>query len=66
MTNNLATSLTNKVKKQSLIPSTGATASHFDSKGDYFTAGYRNVSDCQQQFYSGLRPPGRSYSTYLF
>ena len=38
----------------------------FDSKDDYRT-GYRNVSHCQQQqSYSGLRSPGRSYSTYLF
>ena len=33
---------------------------------DYRT-GFRNVSHCQQQqSYSGLRSPGRSYSTYLW
>ena len=39
---------------------------HFDSEDDYRT-GCRNVSHCQQQqSYSGLRSPGRSYSTYLW
>ena len=33
---------------------------------DDYRAGCRNVSHCQQQqSYSGLRPPGRSYTTYL-
>ena len=38
---------------------------HFDSEDDYRT-GRGNVSHYQQQeSYSGLRSPGRSYSTYL-
>ena len=37
-----------------------------DSEDEYRT-GFRNVSHCQQQqSYSGLRSPGRSYSTYLW
>ena len=35
------------------------------SEDDYRT-GCRNVSHYQQQFYSGLRLTGRSYSTYLW
>ena len=39
---------------------------HFDSEDDYRT-GCRNLSHYQQQqSYSGLRSPGRSYSTYLW
>ena len=42
---------------------------HFDSE-DYYRTGCRNVSHCQQQqsysVYSGLRLPGRSYSSYLW
>ena len=39
-------------------------SAHFDSEDDY-RAGCQNVSNCQQQqSYSGLRSPGRSYSTY--
>ena len=34
---------------------------HFDSKDEYHI-GSQNVSHCQQQPYSGLRSPGRSYS----
>ena len=37
-----------------------------EAEGDYRT-GCRNGSHCQQQqSYSGLRSPGRSYSTYLW
>ena len=32
----------------------------------WLCTGCRNVSHCQQQSYSGLRSPGRSYSTYLW
>ena len=39
---------------------------HFDSEDDY-CKGCRNVSHCkQQQSYSGLCCPGRSYSTFLW
>ena len=39
-------------------------SAHFESEDDYHT-GCQNVSNCQQQqSYSGLRSPGRSYSTY--
>ena len=39
---------------------------HFDSEDDYRT-GCQNVSHCQQQqSYSGLRSPRRSYSTYVW
>ena len=39
---------------------------HFDSEDDY-CSGCRNASHCQQQqqSYSGLHSPRRSYSTYL-
>ena len=43
-------------------------SSHFLSESaedDYCTGCCRNVSYCQHQFYSGLRSPGRSCSTYL-
>ena len=41
------------------------TINKLDSEDDYHT-GCRNVSHCQQQqSYSGLRSPGRSYLTYL-
>ena len=45
---------------------TSCDTTHFDSEDDYRT-GCRNVSHCQQQqSYSGLCSPRRSYSTYLW
>ena len=38
--------------------------SYFDSENDYRT-GYRNVSCCEQQSYSRLHSPGRSYAASL-
>ena len=37
----------------------------WSTEDDYHT-GCRNVSQCQQQSYSGLRSAGRSYSAYLW
>ena len=51
--------LTNQGNNQQL------KTTRFDSEDDYRT-GRRNVSHCQQQqSYSGLRSPRRSFSTYL-
>ena len=46
----------------SLYRVNGSGTTHFDSEDDHRTD-CRNVSHCQQQFYSGLHSSGRSYST---
>ena len=40
----------------------GQYPTRFDSESEYHT-GYRKVRFCQQESYSGLLSPGRSYST---
>ena len=52
--------LTNEVINLSLIPSTDVIQLTSSLK----MAGCRNVSHCQQQSYSGLGSPGRSYLAY--
>ena len=52
--------LANVVINLSLIPSTDVIQLPSSLK----MAGCRNVSHCQQQFYSGLRSPGRSYLAF--
>ena len=52
--------LANEVINLSLIPSTDVVQLPSSLK----MAGYRNVSHCQQQSYSGLRSPGRSYLAF--